>query len=49
MLDKQLNESMDYEERKMQREVISELLNETFDKLKFSQEELTQLMLKKVC
>ena len=49
VLDKQLNESMDYEERKMQREVISELLNETFDKLKFSQEELTQLMLKKVC
>ena len=49
LLDKQLNESMEYEERKMQREVISELLNETFDKLKFSQEELTQLMLKKVC
>lgn len=48
LLEKQLNDNMDYEERKMQREVISELLNEAFDTLVISQDELAKLILKKV-
>lgn len=48
LLDKQFEDSKAYKERKMQKEVVAEVLNEAFDELKISQDELFKIMLKKV-
>lgn len=48
LLEKHFAEQCDYEERKMQREVIGEVLANAFDSVKLSQNELVELMIKKV-